>query len=214
MKISEAIKKVDTYKPHKNQLRYDNMMENQYEFLSQIIFNLKPKTAIDIGCAYGTMTYWMKEKGIKVEALDNINLHSDKMFKDYEIPFYLKNIETDEIDKKYDLVVFTEVLEHLCYNPLPVMKKLSKTLNKDGHILLSTPAREMDPPQRRCRWTHYVNWRQIPEYKEYKGNDKHNHHYYIWELADLIAESELIIEALYRTKIGWTFILRKKALSL
>jgi SAM-dependent methyltransferase len=211
MNINQVIKEVAKYKPHKNQLRYDNMMEKQYEFLTKVIKELAYDNVLDIGCAYGTMTLWFKKNGYKIDALDVTDEYSSKkMFEKEDIKFYKKNIETDQIDKKYKLIMFTEVLEHLNYNPLPVMKKLHDSLEKRGAIIMSTPARELDPPREQGRWTHYVNWRQIPEYKKYRFIDGHHHYYYIWELVDLIDEAGLIIAGTWRTKIGWTFILKRK----
>jgi hypothetical protein len=80
----------------------------------------------------------------------------------------------------------TGVLEHLCYNPLPVLKKLHDACNKG--ILISTPAKEVDYV---CdgKWKDEISWRQIPEYKKYKFIDGHHHTYYLWELDDLLKES-------------------------
>ena len=41
-------------------------------------------------------------------------------------------------DKKYDVIFCLEVLEHL-YNPLRFLENISRMLNKDGIIYLSTP---------------------------------------------------------------------------
>ena len=45
-----------------------------------------------------------------------------------------------DLDKsKFDLIVMADVLEHI-KNDKKIIKKLSKNLNKEGHILLTVPA--------------------------------------------------------------------------
>lgn len=50
------------------------------------------------------------------------------------------NIETDRIniDKKFDLIIFTEILEHLT-NPYLVLKKLIPLIKSNGYLLITTP---------------------------------------------------------------------------
>lgn len=43
------------------------------------------------------------------------------------------------IEKKYDLIVMTEVIEHFTTNPQNVIKKMCSWLNKKGVICISTP---------------------------------------------------------------------------
>ena len=187
MEIWEVIEKVSKY-PDRNrlQMKYDLGRERIYQLAGAWIASLQPKTALDIGTAYGTLAYILSKINIKVTATDIMDLHSRKMFKSRKIDFKKHNIETDKLDGSYDVVVLTDVLEHLCYNPLPVMKKLRSVCKKG--LLLSTPAREMDFV---CegKWKDEVSWRQIPEYKKYKFIDGHHHTYYLWELDDLLKES-------------------------
>lgn len=211
MKISEAIREVKEFGGHKKQFQYDTMMSDQYRFLAKVIKNLKrkPETVLDAGCAYGTFSYWLKKNGYGVTSLDvDASLHNEKLFEEAKIPFLKLDIEKDLIPEKYDLIVFTEVLEHLNSNPLPTLEKLRGRLKSKGQIILSTPSREVDPPQQGGKWVNYVNWRQIPKNQKY--TDGNHHYYYIWELAELIVEAGLVIAALYRTKLGWFFILEVK----
>lgn len=187
MEIWEVIEKLSKY-PDRNrkQMRYDLPRERVYQIGGIWVASLQPKTALDVGTAYGTLAYILSKIGIKVTATDIMDLHSKKMFKQRDIKFLKHNIETDEIKGKYDVVVLTDVLEHLCYNPLPVLKKLHDACNKG--ILISTSAKEVDYV---CdgKWKDEISWRQIPNFKKYKFVDGHHHTYYLWELDDLLREA-------------------------
>jgi SAM-dependent methyltransferase len=52
------------------------------------------------------------------------------------------NIETDPFpysDNTFDLVLASEVLEHLPHSPVPALKEMYRVTKKGGHILLTTP---------------------------------------------------------------------------
>ncbi|MGG4350857.1 class I SAM-dependent methyltransferase [Paenibacillus lautus] len=42
-------------------------------------------------------------------------------------------------NERYDVVLFTEVLEHMNYNPIPVFRKIHERLMPGGSLLISTP---------------------------------------------------------------------------
>jgi len=188
MQIWEVIEKLSKYPDsHKNQMRYGLGCERIYELGGMWTASLHPEKVLDVGCAYGTMAYVLTKAGMKVDCIDIMpELHSKKMFDELGVDFKKRNIETQKIDGEYDVVILTDVLEHLCYNPLPVLKKLRKICKKG--LLLSTPAKEVDGV---CegKWCDYVNWKQIPNYKDYKFTDGHHHTYYLWELKELLEEA-------------------------
>ncbi len=207
MEIWEVIEKVSKYPDrHRLQMKYDLGRERIYQLAGTWIASLQPQTALDVGTAYGTLAYILSKINIKVIATDIMpELHSKKMFKSRNIDFKKHNIETDKLTGNYDVVVLTDVLEHLCYNPLPVMKKLRSVCKKG--LLLSTPAKEMDFV---CegKWKDEVSWRQIPQFKKYKFTDGHHHTYYLWELDDLLKESgfQIIESQLLPFEATWVIL--------
>ena len=191
MNIHEAVMYVNSKGAHKKQLKYDWMFENKYSLI--LMASAGHKKVLDVGCAYGTTSFILKRAKMNVTALDPMpELHSKELFEEEDIKFLNKNIETDQIHRTYDLIVFTDVVEHLNYNPLPVMKKLYNLLETGGEIILTTPSKENDFL---CegRYGDLVNWRQIPHFTEYKFEDAHHHTYYLWELRDLLEEAGFTI---------------------
>lgn len=65
------------------------------------------------------------------------------------------SLERDDLpEKKYDLIILTEVFEHFALNPVDTMKKLMNILADNGRIILSTP-----------NWGHtniYQTWEEMP----------------------------------------------------
>lgn len=210
MEIWEVIEKVSKYPDrHRMQMKYDLGRERIFELGGAWVASLHPENVLSVGCAYGTLEYILSKIGIKVTAVDIMpELHSKEMFKDMNIKFQKKNIETDKIDGKYDVIVLTDVLEHFNYNPLPVLKKLRNACNKG--ILISTPAKETDSV---CdgKWKDEINWKQIPQYKDYEFIDGHHHTYYLWELQELLAEAGFRIKEYQLLPVEATWMILAEA---
>ena len=81
----------------------------------------KPKNALDFGCGRTSLLSSLLEKeGIAC---------------DYYDPIY--HPDTLEDDKKYDLIVSTEVFEHL-HQPREVFENLLEKLNSGGYLVIQT----------------------------------------------------------------------------
>jgi 2-polyprenyl-3-methyl-5-hydroxy-6-metoxy-1,4-benzoquinol methylase len=221
MKIDEVIelqnKQLDK---HRNEQEYDTFMRDRYEYMVQSLEVIKEyfvkhknKTKIkvaDIGTGYGALAIWLKQNGYEVDAFDIMpELHSKTLFKTLSIPFTKLNIETDKISGQYDIVLFLETIEHLCFSPLVVVEKLKDLISKDGMIIITTPSRELDPKGADGNWAYEVNWKQIETPKEYKWVDGNHHYYYLWELFDLVKEAGLNVQTIKLESFGWLLILRK-----
>lgn len=100
-------------------------------------------SCLDIGCAYGTLALYCKrlflcdvycvdvtEQYINKEVVNRRGLHFAKI-----------NVELEPLpwDLKFDLILFTEVLEHLNFHPLPTLTKIRDLLSPDGRMYLTTP---------------------------------------------------------------------------
>ena len=205
MEIWEAIEQVSKYPDrHPVQTKYDLARDKIYQIVGLYTATLQPKTILDVGTAYGTLAYILTKAGMKVTATDIMDLHSKKMFKEMGIDFIKHNIETDKLEGEYDVCILTDVLEHLCYNPLPVIKKLAKVCRG---IVISTPAKEMDYV---CegKWCDLTTWREIPQYKDYKFEDGHHHTYYLWELQELLEEAGFKITEQQLMPVEATWIIK------
>jgi SAM-dependent methyltransferase len=104
---------------------------------------LRPGRCLDIGCAYGTLLLLAaKMTGGQGYGIDFVGRYmSPTLLAKHALEFAVSNIELDPIPwpGRYDVVVFTEVLEHLNFQPLPTLRKIRQSLTDEGALYLSTP---------------------------------------------------------------------------
>lgn len=197
----EIIEKFPQYKTAKDYCRgfmplYDDIIEKTPE----------SNRSLDIGCAYGMLSLMLRARGDEVVGADMTKKFTSlPMFKDQGIRFELVDLEKDkELPGGFDLVMLTEVLEHLNSNPLPSIKKIYDALNKGGSAVCTTPAKELHGDttsmnqsfrgQQKGLWNDLESWRDIPEYTG-PWKDQHTFHYDQFDLVDLFTEAGFVIDA-------------------
>lgn len=124
------------------------------------------KKVLDVGTAYGTLLLYSVLSGARGYGLDMTDRYwSPELETDYGIAWARCNIESDPIpwEETFDVILFTEVLEHMNYNPIPVFRKLHSRLASGGVLLLSTPWARA--------FTHRNAWIDILEVPYYKPGD-------------------------------------------
>ena len=112
-----------------------------YTARRELIIQLIPKkvkTMFEIGTGTGKNLFEFKKRGILVEGLE-IDKTAAEEAKKRNLKVHCKPIEKFYFQKKYDLVLMADVLEHL-KNDEAILKKLSKAINKNGIIMLTVPA--------------------------------------------------------------------------
>ncbi len=122
----------------------------QDEVLKVITESKKEMSVCDIGCGNGALLIRLAEttrnfypqihyKGFEIsKPFVEYGLQAIK-FKDLSnISFNYFDIEKDDLPEKFDVIICSEVLEHL-RNPKNVLKKIYHSLNNGGVLLLSTP---------------------------------------------------------------------------
>jgi len=124
---------------NQKELDYFDTHINRYHYLlSQIKqLKLKPQAKIlDIGCYPPHLFTLLKTQGFDLFGLssphESLHLPQTK----------ISNIETDPLpysQNTFDLIIFTEVLEHLSVHPNQILCQFKTILKKDGYLLLTTP---------------------------------------------------------------------------
>jgi len=117
---SDEKKHYDNHDNNLESLGYVKMFESLIEeFITPNASEIK--TALDFGCGEGeVLPILLERRGISCDR--------------YDLFYFPEKIY---MDKKYDLIVSTEVFEHLS-EPLEVLKNLLSHLNKNGYLLLMT----------------------------------------------------------------------------
>ena len=84
----------------------------------------------------------------------------------------------------FDIVIFTEVLEHLSRDPLQTMSEINRITKLGGYLVLSTP--NCASVRSVIRILSGGNPNIFPVYQRRPSTDRHNHEYVPWEVRELL----------------------------
>jgi len=165
------------------------MMEQDTEQVADVL---------DVGCAYGTLAAFAREHyKADVEAIDFKPIIDSKVITYFDIDFFIADIELTDIPvKRYDRIIFTEVLEHLYFNPIPTLRKLRDGLKPGGKLFLSTP--DAKAWGRITKFYNSVDEMPNPQITK-PDVDEHVYQYSREELIDILLEAGLIMTKDYST---------------
>lgn len=118
---------------------YERIHERRFEILRRYIIQLGlPRTAavLDIGCYPPVMLDWLRRRFNDVSGLCS---RHERML---DAKIRQANLDTDRLpflDNSFDLVLFSEVLEHLLGHPRLVLAECARVLRPGGKLLITTP---------------------------------------------------------------------------
>jgi SAM-dependent methyltransferase len=87
-------------------------------------------------------------------------------------------------DQTFDLVLFTEVLEHLAYDPVHTLRELNRITRDGGWLLLSTPNCASAKSLLKVLVGRNPNF--YPAYSKERSRDRHNREYAPSEVKELL----------------------------
>jgi len=105
-----------------------------------------PARILEIGAFFGIVSIALARLGHAVTASDvpdYMDLPEQRTrFEDAGVAIHKMRLEDyliDAPDESFDCIIMCEVLEHLNFNPLPLMKEINRVLRKGGLFYLSLP---------------------------------------------------------------------------
>lgn len=116
----------------------------------------------------------------------DVSYNSD-LIQQHGIQVQIGYIEADDFSGEHDIIIFTDIIEHLAYSPVDTLKKLRNMLKDGGYLVLSTPNRKTT--------NYYTDWRLFPSAKDNAvdvlriTNCGHVYEYSPSELEEIFAES-------------------------
>lgn len=151
---------------------------------------------VDFGAAYCTLAVLSKRLlDAQVTCVDAVDVFCPRTLLDQEgIQHVKKHIEVDELADLggFDLVIFTEVLEHLNFHPKHTLQKFRSVMNKGAMLILTTP----DADQWGLTTKYYNSLDELPAPDRSKEwIDDHIWQYTDHELFALLAECGFKVEA-------------------
>lgn len=104
------------------------------------------RNILEIGSFLGAASISLKRLGFNVRALDIPEFYKSSTLRSlYErngIPFNGLNLRNSKLpyeSNSLDAVIICEVIEHLNFNPLPVLQEINRVLKNDGYIYIGMP---------------------------------------------------------------------------
>ncbi len=101
---------------------------------------------LEIGAFVGIVSTALSRCGFHVTAHDVPKVSTDDRLREHygregitPVSFLLQDRPYPLPDASFDLIVFCEVLEHLNFNPLPVLSEFRRLLKPEGLIYVATP---------------------------------------------------------------------------
>lgn len=106
----------------------------------EICNNLKNKKVLDVGCATGYLGKKLEKNGAQVTGIDISNAALKRA---REVLSFVKVVDLNDgklpfNDKTFDLIVASEVIEHL-FKPLIILKEFKRVLRDEGRLIITTP---------------------------------------------------------------------------
>jgi len=97
-------------------------------------------SVLDIGCASGMFLDIISSKFKQFSNFDGLEISeaAAKKAREKGYNIFMSLIEDFNFKKSYDLIAMQQVIEHV-HDPIEVIKRLFKNLNKDGILLIETP---------------------------------------------------------------------------
>jgi len=149
---------------------------------------------LDVGSAYGTLAVYARRlTGAEIYCTDFTNSYmSETLSSACRFHFAVSNIELDPLpwDETFDAIIFTEILEHLNFNPVPTMLKLRQALKPGGRLYLSTPDA--------------AEWGRLPTYADFRNMplpqphvpivDAHVYQFSLFEVRELAGMAGFRVE--------------------
>ncbi len=114
----------------------------------RISHSSKKIKVLEIGSHYLHTSILLANRSFEVGAMDVEEFWQLDFVKERAGKFALNSIVENDISRlksfkdihdKYDLIVFTEILEHITFNPIPFWKLIYQILKPGGLIYISTP---------------------------------------------------------------------------
>jgi len=127
---------------------YLKILHKSYNRTIRDINAFVPKGAniLEIGSFLGVVSVSLKRCGYNISAMDIPEFYRSESLRNlYErnnIPFTGLNLRKNSLpytSGSFDAVIICEVIEHLNFNPLPMLKEINRVLKNNGHIYIGMP---------------------------------------------------------------------------
>ena len=191
-RIDQALNEVRATIPDSEHVYFDTSRDRYQAILSLVVPRLKSESRIlDVGCAPGHNS--MALYGLGHTDIHGIDLN-DLYLPKYPTPQWVERLKITALDiennalpfedESFDLVIFSEILEHIAIkDPKKILAELKRVLRPGGQFMLTVPNMASVGQILALASLQNVMW--APE-MFYGSTDRHNREYAPHEVVDLI----------------------------
>jgi len=156
---------------------------------------LKGGRVLDVGAHWLHQSYLYARDGYEVSAADMPPIHGLASVRNLAAAHGIRLLSYGELagghafaaipDDSFDIILFTEILEHLAFNPVALWRELHRVLAPQGRIVLTTPNYQALRTLVR-RWKASVTRSGGGlSVQQILGTPTHGHHWKEYSLAEL-----------------------------
>lgn len=136
-------------------LKYNPGVRHRRRWLLRTLQQCDARTALDVGCGTGELLRWLRPRVSSVREWSGVDLSTKTIAEnqrhDRGATYEALNIEEGALPRRFDVVVCTEVIEHLG-DPERAMKNLFAMVEPGGHLLITCPTGKVHATEK--HWGH------------------------------------------------------------
>ncbi|WOK06305.1 methyltransferase domain-containing protein [Imperialibacter roseus] len=150
--VDKAIEEVHSQlvEEKESDLEYFNYHKLRYRRMSSSVIKIMPPGSkiLEIGSHYLHSSMILTQLGYKIDAMDVSPFWELEFVRKREKVFGIVGIVENDleqmksmegVDSRYDLILFTEIMEHITFNPISFWKSVHRIIKPGGIIYISTP---------------------------------------------------------------------------
>jgi 2-polyprenyl-3-methyl-5-hydroxy-6-metoxy-1,4-benzoquinol methylase len=152
-KVEEALSKIEAIVLSagiKNDIEYFNYHKKRFRRMGETVSRILPpgSQVLDIGSHYLHSSLLLHFMGYQVVCMDVSEFwdldYIRKRAADHQLTPVVENqlehlASLNQETEKYDLILFTEIFEHITFNPIAFWKRIHTLIKNNGKIYLTTP---------------------------------------------------------------------------
>jgi len=133
-------------------IRYNPGARHRRRMVARMLRGVEFDSVLDVGCGPGEMLLWIRRAFPEARTLWGVDVALETIGRNRErIPwarFEQVDIERERIRQDFDLVICSEVVEHLQDRPA-ALRNLASMVKTGGHLLVTCPTGRMFPTELR-----------------------------------------------------------------